>query len=416
MFLQTCWSLGEAQQEVKERWCERNSCVIEGVYTTGLCISRFCLFYMTEENGDQNTWSNSPSALGTKKIGKERVHRMALFKKCEPHGNGLGAPKFWERSHEETLHQERCACRVAWDLAKILQAQECGKYYGLLSYRSKGNAVTHFEKSAGARIRSRFMSVTAHDEHHVEESSGKENRRGTCGSETATSMFGVKKPIERKANLFFGFECFIRPVCRWRLTVCTHAHFSRCARHMWSHGWLKHFTILFVSRKVISSLVMSLLNVPSAPFPPIFSSSPKSASRSVFSQIVDVPLPQILEEIINVAFLTSGASSAARSPNHSSWKKLCRVVQIILRTAHLEARFTARWWISSSEIGRDRRAGKVDKCNSGPSGDYGCAHSTDHWGKCRGSGKCLPGVDFWEDSWTNRGCSCVLRLRNKMCE
>ena len=42
----------------------------------------------------------------------------------------------------------------------------------------------------------------------------KENRRGNCGSETATSMFGVKKPIERKASLFFGFEYFIRPVCR----------------------------------------------------------------------------------------------------------------------------------------------------------------------------------------------------------
>ena len=118
--------------------------------------------------------------------------------------------------------------------------------------------------------------------------------------------------------------------------------FSRCARHMRSHVWLKGLTILGVSRKVISSLVMSLLNVSSTPFPPIFSSSPKSAFRSVFSQIVDMPLPQILEEIINVAFLTSGASSAATSPNHSSWKKLCRVVQIILRTAHLEARFTAR--------------------------------------------------------------------------
>ena len=38
--------------------------------------------------------------------------------------------------------------------------------------------------------------------HYVEESSGKENRRRTCGSETEVHMFGVKKTTERKANLF----------------------------------------------------------------------------------------------------------------------------------------------------------------------------------------------------------------------
>ena len=30
------------------------------------------------------------------------------------------APKFGERSHEETLHKERCARRVAWYLAKCI--------------------------------------------------------------------------------------------------------------------------------------------------------------------------------------------------------------------------------------------------------------------------------------------------------
>ena len=41
MFLQKCWGWAEAQQEVKERWRERIGCIIEGVYTIGLCISRF---------------------------------------------------------------------------------------------------------------------------------------------------------------------------------------------------------------------------------------------------------------------------------------------------------------------------------------------------------------------------------------
>ena len=58
-------------------------------------------------------------------------------------------------------------------------------------------------------------------------------------------------------------------VYRQHLTVRTHAHFfSLRTRHMWLHVWLKGLTILCVARKVISSLVMSLLNVPSTPFPP----------------------------------------------------------------------------------------------------------------------------------------------------
>ena len=317
-------------------------------------LIRESLFFMTKENGDQNTWSNSPSAPGTKKNWERKSPSQAIVQKCEPHEHSPCAPKFWERSHEETLHQERCAWRVAWDLAKILQAQECGKYYGLLSYRSKGNAVTHFGKSRGARIRSRFRSINARDDHHVEETSGKENRRGNCGSWCQETHWAQGKLVLR-IRVFHTARVQMTPHRSHTRALFLAAH-ATCDR---SHVWLKGLTILGVSRKLISSLVMSLLNVSSTPFPPF---------------------------------------------SHR------------LRTAHLEARFTARWWASSSDIGRDRPAGKVDKCNSGPSGNYGCAYSTDHWGKCRGSGKCLPGVDFWGDSWTNRGCSCVLRLRDKMCE
>ena len=75
----------KAQQKVKERWCARISCDIEGVYTIGLCISRFLsekdLFYVNLENWDRNSPSNSPKAPGTKsKFGKERVHREVLSK------------------------------------------------------------------------------------------------------------------------------------------------------------------------------------------------------------------------------------------------------------------------------------------------------------------------------------------------
>ena len=41
-----------------------------------------------------------------------------IIQKCEPHERSPCAPRFEERSQEETLHQERRARRAAWDLAK----------------------------------------------------------------------------------------------------------------------------------------------------------------------------------------------------------------------------------------------------------------------------------------------------------
>ena len=51
------------------------------------------------------------------KIGRKRVHRKELFK-CVNLKNAIRAPKFEERTLEETLQQERYARREAWDLAK----------------------------------------------------------------------------------------------------------------------------------------------------------------------------------------------------------------------------------------------------------------------------------------------------------
>ena len=51
-----------------------------------------------------------------KNSGKKGPSR-GIIQKSEPHERSPSAPKFGERSHEETLHQERCARRVASDLA-----------------------------------------------------------------------------------------------------------------------------------------------------------------------------------------------------------------------------------------------------------------------------------------------------------
>ena len=55
---------------------------------------------------------------------------------------------------------------------------------------------------------SHFFQLKA--EHHVEETSGKNDRRRTVGGEIGASMFGIKKP-ERKAIFLVGFGCFIQP-------------------------------------------------------------------------------------------------------------------------------------------------------------------------------------------------------------
>ena len=41
-----------------------------------------------------------------------------IIHKCEPHERSPCAPKFEDRSHEETLHQERCTRRAAWEMSK----------------------------------------------------------------------------------------------------------------------------------------------------------------------------------------------------------------------------------------------------------------------------------------------------------
>ena len=54
------------------------------------------------------------------KIRERRCPSRGIIQKCEPHERSPCAPKFGERSHEDTLHQETCARKAAWDLANIL--------------------------------------------------------------------------------------------------------------------------------------------------------------------------------------------------------------------------------------------------------------------------------------------------------
>ena len=52
------------------------------------------------------------------KIRERKGPSRGIVQKCAPHERSPCAPKFEERSQEETLHQEGCARRAAWDLTK----------------------------------------------------------------------------------------------------------------------------------------------------------------------------------------------------------------------------------------------------------------------------------------------------------
>ena len=49
---------------------------------------------------------------------ERKAPSRGIIQMCAPHKRSPCAPKFGERSHEETLPQERCPRRVAWDLAE----------------------------------------------------------------------------------------------------------------------------------------------------------------------------------------------------------------------------------------------------------------------------------------------------------
>ena len=52
------------------------------------------------------------------KIRDRKGPSRGLVQKCAPYERSPCAPKFEDSPHEETLNQERCARKAAWDMAK----------------------------------------------------------------------------------------------------------------------------------------------------------------------------------------------------------------------------------------------------------------------------------------------------------
>ena len=68
--------------------------------------------------GSKHTVQFSKDTWHQIKIRERKVPSRGIIQKCAPHERSPCAPKFEKISHEETLIQERCARKAAWDLAK----------------------------------------------------------------------------------------------------------------------------------------------------------------------------------------------------------------------------------------------------------------------------------------------------------
>ena len=132
------------------------------------------LFYVKKEDWDQNTPSNSPRAPGAQiKIRERKGPLRGIIPKCEPHERSPCSPTFGERSHEETLHQERCARKVALDSAKLFHklknADKPACYSSIearrmLALTSKSPEEQEFVVDSGASMHMLSKKVLSSDE------------------------------------------------------------------------------------------------------------------------------------------------------------------------------------------------------------------------------------------------------------
>ena len=80
-----------------------------------MCVSRFSSKHAVRFS--KGTWHHI-------ELRERKGPSRGVIQKCEPHERNPCASRFEERTQEETLHQERCACRVAWNLAKIFTSSK----------------------------------------------------------------------------------------------------------------------------------------------------------------------------------------------------------------------------------------------------------------------------------------------------
>ena len=123
--------------------------------------------------GSKHAVKFSKSTWHQRKIRERKGPLRGIIPKCEPHERSPCSPKFGEISHEDTLHQERCARKVALDSAKLfhkLKNADKTTFYSSIEARrmpaltSKSPEEQEFVVDSGATMHMLSKKVLSSDE------------------------------------------------------------------------------------------------------------------------------------------------------------------------------------------------------------------------------------------------------------
>ena len=134
-----------------------------------------CVFQDTEKPKSRSILRKSTKYLGSDRsvrfsegtlhfvtIGERKGPSQGVTQKCETQERNRCAPKFEDGTQQETLQQERCALRKAWDLAKNVHKLNDLDKAAFFSPSEVWSLPAPSSKKPEERIRGRFRSINAH--------------------------------------------------------------------------------------------------------------------------------------------------------------------------------------------------------------------------------------------------------------
>ena len=173
----------------------------------------FQLGGVSQDSYSRKSILREPGMLGSKhavKFFKGTWHQInirerkgssrGIIPKCAPHERCLSAPKFKDRSREETLQQERCARKAAWDLTKnIYKLKNSDK----ATFEIPGEAKVMLTPIASTRPQEREFVVDSGASMHmmIKKELSSEVSRYRCGA-TNRLLLGGSRCSERFSSTF----------------------------------------------------------------------------------------------------------------------------------------------------------------------------------------------------------------------
>ena len=128
----TCWCRRKPNKKSKKGGARGSVAILKESTQLG-CVSqdsypRKSVLREPGKLGFEHAVKFSKSTWHQIKIRERKGPSRGIIQKCAPHERSPCSPKFEDRSHEETLHQERRARKASWDLAKnIYKLKEFGQ-------------------------------------------------------------------------------------------------------------------------------------------------------------------------------------------------------------------------------------------------------------------------------------------------